>query len=135
MFKLIKIVNSGVNVPEFVTLEKPSSLAVKPGSALVIHDGLAAFCIEDEIPTHISAEVTRENSDTVLCFEINGNMHFEVPLDSAPDGLNIGDLVSVSCDSDDCSVLVSPTVDYGQATVVDLQGATDEGDKITVKFK
>ncbi len=135
MFKLIKIVNSGVNVPEFVTLDKPSSLTIKQGAALAIHDGLAAFCMDDETPTHICAEVTRENSDTVVCFEVNANMHFEVPLDSDPEGLSVGDLVSVSYDVDDCPVLVSPSVDVGQAVVVDLQGATAEGDKITVKFK
>ena len=135
MFKLIKITNSGVNVPEFVTLEKPSSLTVKPGAALVIRSGAAAFCNEDETPTHISAEVIRPDSDTVLCYEVNENMYFEVPLSSTPEELNVGDMVSIAYDADECPMLVSPTVDSGTATVVELNGASEQGDKITVKFK
>lgn len=134
MFKLIKIINSGVNVPEFTKLEKPSSLTVKMGTALVVNGGLAEVCPDGTTPTHIVAEAPKENAEEVVCYEVNGNMRFETTVNSVPTELKVGNRVSLGFDSDGCAVCVGAYNASGVATIVDLLGAKNVGDKVTVKF-
>lgn len=134
MFKLIKIVNSGVNVPEIIKLPKSSSLNIKMGSALTLSGGYASMCTATASPTHIAAENADTTKDSVSCYEVNSNMLFETVFSAAPTSLTLGDKVTLATDANNCTVKVSATTTSGVATIVDLMNAKAAGDKVTVKF-
>ena len=134
MFRLIKIVNSGVNVPEIFKIPKSTSLKVKVGTALTVSGGYAAMCTSTATPTHIAAENAGADKDTVFCYAVNGNMLFETTVSAKPTSLALGDKVTLGSDADSCTVNVTATTTSGVATIVDLMGAANAGDKVTVKF-
>ena len=134
MFKLIKIQNSGVNVPELVKLEKPSDIIIKPGEALLLTDGVVDKCPATVKPTHIAFSYGKYEENSVVVFEISSNMLFEVPVDDDPMSLLIGDKLELAYDGDDCAVFVSAVGANGVATIVDLMGVAYGENKIIVKF-
>lgn len=134
MFKLIKILNSGTNVPEPVKLPKPSTLSVKMGSALILADGAVANCTATAAPTYVAAQNAGTDAVSVLCYCVSENMLFETTVNAAPTALKLGDKVTLGIDADGSAVNVSATTVSGVATVVDLMGAASAGDKVTVKF-
>ena len=134
MFKLIKIQNSGVNVPEPMLLKKSASLVVKIGEALVITDGLLAKCPATTIPTHISLSNGEYGESEVTVFEVNSNMIFETTVSADPSMLDIGAKVTIANAPDGSATRVSATTASGVATIVDLMNAENVGDKINVKF-
>ena len=134
MFKLIKILNSGVNVPEISKLEKPSSLKIKRGSALILNGGLAANCSETQAPAYIAISDADNGTEEVVCHAVNSDMLFETTVNASPEALLIGNKVTLGKDSDSNICCVSATTASGVATIVDLMGAGKSGDKITVKF-
>ncbi len=134
MFRLIKIENSGVNVPETLKLPKPASLAVKAGTALTLTGGYLTMCTSTSVPTHISLEAAGSDKSTVYCYAVNGNMRFETTVSANPSSLSLGDKVTLSSDANNCTVSVTATTTSGVATIVDLCNAKAIGDKVTVKF-
>lgn len=134
MFKLIKIQNSGVNVPEPMLLKKSASLVVKIGEALVITDGLLAKCPATTTPTHISLSNGEYGESEVTVFEVNSNMIFETTVNADPSMLDIGAKVTIANAPDSSATRVSATTASGVATIVDLMNAENVGDKINVKF-
>lgn len=134
MFKLIKIQNSGVNVPEPQNLEKNESLTVKSGDALVIENGVAVPCSPTAAPTHIALASAKSGDTKLVAYAINENMLFETTVNADPTALTVGQKVTLGKDADDSASCVTATVSSGVATIVDLMGATNPGDKITVKF-
>lgn len=134
MFKLIKIQNSGVNVPEPQKFYKPSALKLKAGDALIIDNGGVTSCPATTTPTHISFSVGKYNELEVLAYEINENMIFETTVSGDPSSLMVGDKVTIGKDVDNSSANVTSTTASGVATIVDLMNASKSGDKINVKF-
>ena len=134
MFKLIKIVNSGVNVPEPIKLRKSNSLNVKAGTALTISGGYVTMCTSTATPTYISLENAGTNKDSVYCYAVNGNMLFETTVSAKPTSLSVGDKVTLGSDAESNTSNVTATTSSGVATIVDLMNASNIGDKITVKF-
>ena len=134
MFKLIKIVNSGVNVPEIIKLPKSTSLTVKMGSALTLSGGNVTMCSPTSVPTHIAAEDADASKNSVFCYAVCGNMLFETVFSASPASLALGDKVTLATDSSSCTGKVSATTASGVATIVDLMNAKASGDKVTVKF-
>ena len=134
MFKLIKIQNSGVNVPEPMILKKAGGIEVKIGEALLLEDGLLSPCLATTKPTHVAIKSADYGDDYVTVYEVNSNMLFETTVDDDPTSLDIGQRVTVVTDEDGCAVKVSATTSSGVATIVDLMGASKIGDKLTVKF-
>ena len=134
MFKLIKIQNSGVNVPEPMLLGKPATLVVKTGEALIISDGLLAKCPATTIPTHVSLSNGAYGDTDVIVFEVNSNMIFETTVNADPSMLDVGAKVTIANAPDGSATRVSATTTAGVATIVDLMGAEKVGDKLNVKF-
>ena len=133
MFRLIKIENSGVNVPEPVLLKKDTATKIAIGTALVINEGIAVMCGSAAKPEYISYENAPAENDTVLCYRVNSNMLFEVAVTAEPTSLTVGSKVTLAADEDGCMSLVSATAG-GAAEVADLCSAKLAGDKITVRF-
>ena len=134
MFKLIKIQNSGVNVPEPQKFEKSASLKIKAGDALIFENGIIAMCPANSVPTHIAFSDSKYNEYTVFAYPINSNMLFETTVGADPSSLLLGSKVTVGKDSEGSASRVTATTTSGVATIVDLMNAAKVGDKITVKF-
>lgn len=134
MFKLIKIQNSGVNVPEPQKFEKSASLKIKAGDALIFENGIIAMCPATSVPTHIAFSDSKYNEYTVFAYPINSNMLFETTVGADPSSLLLGSKVTVGKDSEGSASRVTATTTSGVATIVDLMNAARVGDKITVKF-
>ena len=134
MFKLIKIQNSGVNVPEPTILKKSTDNAIKLGEALILEDGLLIACPSTVIPSYVALCNAKHEDSEITVFEINSNMLFETTVNTTPASLLVGEKVTLACDDDGSTVMVTATTSAGVATIVDLMGASKSGDKITVKF-
>lgn len=134
MFKLIKILNSGVNVPETVKLPKSASASIKLGSALTLIDGEVTSCSATSAPQYIAAQNAKIGEDSVLCYAVNENMIFETVFNASPDGVLLGHKVTLGTDADGATVCVTANTASGVATVTDLMGAKAAGDKVNVKF-
>ena len=134
MFKLIKIENSGVNVPEPVTVRKEPHDTFKAGSAISIEDGVAANCGAYIRPTYIAAADGKDNSETMLCYTITENMLFEVSADMPVDNFLVGMKLSLSIDDDGEAVGVSDESEDGVAILVDFIDLNDTFSKLIVKF-
>ena len=134
MFKLIKILNSGRNVPEPEKLNKFSNISVKAGEALILDDGEVAPCPSSVTPSYIAFADADESAETVVCYPVSKDMIFETTVNANPSALLVGYKVTIGQDDDGCSVCVTSTTTSGVATIVSLDGATQAGDKVTVKF-
>ncbi len=132
MFKLIKIENARQNVPEPDYLDVKASEAVVIGEALVLSAGKLTKCGSTTIPTYIAmGEVTSTATKrTIAVCRIESNQVYEVECSAIPTALVPGDKVTLATDA----LRVTATKDSGVATVVALNGATDVGDKITIRF-
>ena len=134
MFKLIKIQNSGVNVPEPQKFDKPAALKIKIGDALIIDNGGVVSCPPTTAPTHIAFSAGKYNEFEVFAYAINENMIFETTVSEDPSSLMIGEKVTIGKDLDGSSANVTSNTSSGVATIVDLMNASEPGDKINVKF-
>lgn len=134
MFKLIKIQNSGINVPELEKLKKLSSTTIKRGEALIVEDGFVKSAPETAKPNYIAFSEAAYNSGDVVCYPVSSDMLFETSVNADPTALLMGAKVTIGKDTDGCSVCVTATTASGVATIVDLMGASESGDKVTVKF-
>ncbi len=134
MFKLIRILHSGVNVPEPCRLPVTAETAYKAGSALKLTSGKADNCGATDAPAYIAAEtLAADKKTTVLAYPITGGMLFETAVSAAPTALTIGSKVTLNV-SGSAAVGVTATATNGVATIVDLCGAAAAGDKVIVKF-
>ena len=134
MFKLIKILNSGTNVPEPQILSKTLTSKLKAGVAVKMSVGKATACAATEKPSYIVLKTPEDSQSKVLCHAVNENMLFETFINADPSALSVGDKVTIGNDSDNLPGCVSATTTSGVATIVDLLDAKAPGDKIIVKF-
>ena len=132
MLKLIKIINSGVNVPEPVRLPKDDA-AIVAGAALVFAAGKANYATTGEKPTHVSLSASEEGEKTVLCYEIHDNMIFEAPVLALPTSISVGDKLALAT-AGGAPIGLSATTAGGVATVISTDGACVEGDTVSFKF-
>ena len=134
MFKLIKIINSGVNVPEPKILKK-GERTVSSGEALVLSAGTLTPCPATTVPTHIALSGARADETSVACAEIMPNMVFECPVtEGTPLTITVGTKVCLTQKSGK-TVGVNSTTTSGVATVYDTLGASSIGDKILITFR
>ena len=134
MFKLKKIINSGVNVPEPEMLHAQSTLALESGSTVYSNLGIITAGGQTTKPTHVIIKSKAKGEEMVLCHRISPNMIFEVEI--------VGNDVSDLLDGDKICLLndgngyskCSTTTDGGVATIYDMNGATKSGDTVLVTF-
>ena len=133
MFKLTKILNSGVNVAEPCRLNADESLKYVVGSAAVIKNGKVTNASATEKPELIIVENEKSREGTVLCARIFPGMIFECPVSDSPVALRVGDAVTLDV-KDGAAIGVTATTAGGVATVTELNGATNAGDTIFVRI-
>ena len=134
MFKLIKILNSGANVPEPIKAEKIELEEYAIGTPIIISGGKIAPAGATTVPTHITIgkAIKGENHATVAM--ISPDMIFETYINQDPASLKVGEKVTLGLNSSSHPVCVTATTASGVATVINTLGAKRSGDKIIVKF-
>ncbi len=132
MFRLLKIENARMNVPEPEFLEVTAAEAVAEGEALVLSGGKLTKCGATTAPAYIAMGV-KSASDTnrfmPVC-RVEKNQVYAVPVTVAPTALKAGDKVTLHTDG----LQVTATTSSGVVTVVDVNGATAIGDEIIVRI-
>ncbi len=133
MFKLLKIENGRMNVPEPEYLEVAPEEVFSIGEALVLNaEGKLTKCSATVKPTYIAmgqVSKTAQEREIAVC-RVEDNQVYEVACDEVPAALKVGNKVTISTDA----LKVTATTTDGVATVVSLNGATVAGDKICVRF-
>ncbi len=132
MFKLLKIENARLNVPEPEYLEATEDEAIEMGEALVLSGGKLTKCGATATPTFIAmGSVAADNAKrTIAVCRIEKNQVYEVPVTAAPTALKAGDKVTLHTDG----LQVTATTTSGVVTIVALNGATAAGDKVAVRI-
>ena len=134
MFKLIKIMNSGVNVPEPQILCKGERVIVR-GEALVLSQGKVIPCATTTLPTYVALSDAKAEDDTIACAMISPNMVFECPVtEGTPATLTSGTKICLTQQNGQ-TLGVNTTTASGVATVYDTLGASNIGDKILITFR
>lgn len=130
MFKLLKIENGRMNVPEPVFHEVTANEAVEIGEALVLAEGKLTKATGK--PEFISMGVkTAADIDRKLgVCRVEPNQVYEVPVSAAPTSLKVGNKVTLNTDG----LQVTATTSNGVVTIENLNGATAAGDKIIVRI-
>ncbi len=132
MFKLLKIENARMNVPEPVFHEATADEAISIGEALVLADGKLTKCAATTKPAFIAigqVGAGDANRKIAVC-RIESNQVYEVPVSAAPTALKVGDKVTLHADG----LQVTATTANGVVTVEAINGATAAGDTIVVRF-
>lgn len=134
MFKLIKILNSGINVPEVVRLKASAQKSYLAGEALVLSGGTAVAAGATVKPTFIAAANAPKGASEIAAYPVSSDMIFECTVSAAPTSLSRGSVVTLKLDADSRAIGVSTTTESGVATVYDTLGAKAAGDKLLVRF-
>lgn len=132
MFKLIKIENARMNVPEPVFHEVKASEAVQLGEALVLTSGKLTKCGATEKPEFIAmADCAADAAKRLIpAARVEPNQLYEVPVQAAPTSLVEGSKVTLHTDG----LQVTATTTSGVVTVESLNGAAAAGDIIVVRI-
>lgn len=132
MFKLIKIENARMNVPEPVFHEVTASETVTMGEALVLASGKLTKCGATVKPEFIAmADCAADATKRLIpVARVEANQLYEVPVQAAPTSLVEGSKVTLHTDG----LQVTATTTSGVVTVESLNGATAAGDIIVVRI-
>ena len=132
MFKLIKIENARMNVPEPVFHEVTASEAVQIGEALVLTSGKLTKCGATAKPEFIAmADCAADATNRLIpAARVEPNQLYEVPVQAAPTSLVEGSKVTLHTDG----LQVTATTTSGVVTVESLNGAAAAGDMIVVRI-
>ncbi len=132
MFRLLKIENARMNVPEPVYLNVKSGEAVEEGEALVLASGKLTKCGATTAPAYIAmaAKGATDTDRTIPVCRVESNQVYAVPVTATPTSLVAGDKVTLHTDG----LQVTATKTDGVVTVVDTNGAKAIGDEIIVRI-
>ena len=132
MFRLIKIENARMNVPEPVFHEVTASEAVQLGEALVLTSGKLTKCGATAKPEFIAmADCAADAAKRLIpVARVEANQLYEVPVTAAPTSLVEGDKVTLHTDG----MQATAATTLGVARVGRLNGAAAAGDTIVVRI-
>lgn len=132
MFKLIKIENARMNVPEPVFHEVTEDEAVVMGEALVLTNGRLTKCGATVKPEFIAmADCAADAAKRLIpAARVEPNQLYEVPVQTAPTSLVEGSKVTLHTDG----LQVTATTTSGVVTIESLNGAAAAGDIVVVRI-
>lgn len=132
MFKLIKIENARMNVPEPVFHKVTDSEAVVEGEALVLTNGKLTKCGAKVKPEFIAMAgcASGATKREIPVIRVEANQLYEVPVQAAPTSLTAGSKVTLHTDG----LQVTATTEGGVVTVENLNGAAAADDIIVVRI-
>ena len=133
MFDLKKIENGRMNVPEPEYFMAKASTEIQIGQAVALTGGvLAPVTAGTTKPEFISLGYVSASAEKreVPVARVNDEQVYEVAVSASPSSLQVGSKVTLTTDG----LEVTATTASGVATIVNLKGASAEGDKVLVKF-
>ena len=132
MFRLLKIENARMNVPEPEYLDAKASEVISIGEALTLSAGVLTQCTGTTKPTHIAMgdKAAADTNRRMPACRGESKQVYAVPATAAPTALVPGAKVTIYTDG----LQVTATTTDGVVTVVDKNGATAAGDEIIVRF-
>ena len=132
MFKLLKMENARLNVPEPEYQEAKVGEAIEMGETLILSAGKLTKCSGTTMPTHIAMGVkaAADADRRIPACRLEANQVYEVPVTATPTALVPGVKVTIHTDG----LQVTATTTDGVATVVDVNNAKTIGDTIIVRF-
>ncbi len=134
MFKLVKIEGSGTNQPEPVRIATISTIHYKRGHAYAVYDSLLMEASKADLPTHIAIESAAPGEkDELLCYRIQNNMVFEVPVCGGSAYFNIGKKFDLAVDSCGGAYGISNTEQNGKLMVNKSAGQKRIGETVYVR--
>lgn len=134
MFKLVKILNSGVNVAEPRYMPTDPDTNYVAGSLVKVSSGIVTNMSAADTPVYLIGEdVSYGSKDRVLCYPLSSDMIFETTISASPVAVNVGDKVTFWL-SGGSAQGVSANTTSGVAEIYDLAGATSAGDTVFVRF-
>ena len=135
MFIIRKILNGGSNVPEPILMPASANAAYRAGCALKIDSGVMVNAGSTDKPTFIAAEdAAKGEKSMIACYPIFTNMLIEVPLLGTPSTIKVGMKVTLVPGDGGFIDSVGNDTTGGVATVINMNGAVNSGDKIYVRF-
>ena len=132
MFKLLKIENARMNVPEPVFHMATDGEEIAIGEALVLASGKLTKCGATTAPQFIAigkVGASDANRKVAVC-RVESNQVYEVPVAAAPTAIKVGDKVTIHTDG----LQITATTTNGVVTVENLNGASAAGDTIVVRI-
>jgi len=134
MFKLIKIEGSGSNQAEPIRIKSGPGISYKYGCAYVLCDGFLTNAEPNVLPTHIALEnLGYDEKETVLCYRIQDNMIFEVPIKGNFESLSVGFKYTLDIDDEGAALGITSTTSGGVMMIHDINGAKKSGDTVYVR--
>lgn len=135
MFKLIKILNSGANVPEPELRPCEPNAVIDAGTCLVYDTlrNIVHACGPADTPTHLLIKDVKKGDNLALCYKLFNEMLFEAPIVGSPENVNVGMSVELAVEDGHGAYAISDN-DGGSAVIYSLEGATKSGDKVLVTF-
>ena len=133
MFTLVKIQNSGRNVPEPERISLQSTLLADYGTPVSVKAGLATLLSSTTtvLPTHLVLSGT--GTKRLLAARITPDMIFETTVTAAPDSMRAGSEYTLSADGK-CLTATTVSGTTRGAVLVDASQAKAAGDTVLVRF-
>ena len=132
MFRLLKIENARINVPEPEFHDAKTGEAISLGEALVLSAGVLTKCGATATPEFISMcnLSASETSRNIPVARVTKDQVYEVPVTAAPTSLKAGDKVTLHTDG----LQVTATTTDGKITIINTNGANAAGETILVRI-
>lgn len=124
MFRPVRILNAGTNVPEIFRLPATAGTAYKAGDALVLTSGALTHATATVKPTYVAAADVGADSTFIPVYAVTPNMIFEAPVTASPAALVIGSVVTLAVDSTGSNRFGETIVGQNE---FDVFRATEEG--------
>ncbi len=136
MFRLLKIENARINIPEPEVLPVTSGEEIKEGEALVLTSGKLTKCGVTTKPSFISlgtlsAAATDKREVAVCRVEANQVYETTVTFSDTAVPLVLGTKVKLGTDG----LSITDVTTSGVATIVNVNGAKATDDKVIVRFQ
>ncbi len=134
MFKLIKINNARINVPEPVRLTLGSSVTLERGTPVILKGGTlsAVTAASEALPTHVT--LAPVNGTEALVYELTPDAVLEVTVSGSPTALTVGEEYLLTSDGKQLSTTAASGTKRG-ARLVSKTGAVSAGDAVLIRFR
>ncbi len=136
MYKLIKITNTGCNVPEPMRMPFMATATCTRGTPFYVENGVyaAVHSTSKRLPTHVSLEAIKSKKE-LLCYQITPQMVFSVKTSGSPIAMSVGVEYLLSEDGKTLTTNKAALGDYRGAVLVAKNGAKEIGDEVFVSFR
>ena len=135
MFKLVKIEGSGTNQAEPIRMKTSEYATYRAHCAYMCGDGTIDSLDSESVPTYIALENAEPGEkESILCYRIQSNMIFEVPVNGSFTALNADTKYVADISEDGSGVGITTSTVNGKITLCDPNGAKRSKDTVYVRI-